>query len=163
MMDISEVPRHRLQEIRRFFEDYKKNEKKEVQARVHSCVLWISLSALLLALRCTRPGRLKEVALRLSRVQSACCCCQVQVMWRGMRSGCIAACACSRPGVCLSLATRRRAGRRDIRRKGGEGGDPGGDGLLQSRVHAQAPARMSACSPLGATCELTVLCLMRGS
>jgi inorganic pyrophosphatase len=33
MTDISQVPKHRLQEIRRFFEDYKKNEKKEVQAR----------------------------------------------------------------------------------------------------------------------------------
>ena len=29
--DISELPKHRLQEIRRFFEDYKKNETKEVQ------------------------------------------------------------------------------------------------------------------------------------
>jgi hypothetical protein len=29
--DISEVPKHRLKEIRRFFEDYKKNENKEVQ------------------------------------------------------------------------------------------------------------------------------------
>jgi inorganic pyrophosphatase len=29
--DISELPKHRLQEIRRFFEDYKKNENKEVQ------------------------------------------------------------------------------------------------------------------------------------
>lgn len=28
--DISELPPHRLQEIRRFFEDYKKNENKEV-------------------------------------------------------------------------------------------------------------------------------------
>ncbi|KAM0831889.1 hypothetical protein ACQ4PT_065249 [Festuca glaucescens] len=28
--DISELPKHRLQEIRRFFEDYKKNENKEV-------------------------------------------------------------------------------------------------------------------------------------
>ncbi|PSC67500.1 soluble inorganic pyrophosphatase [Micractinium conductrix] len=28
--DISELPQHRLQEIRRFFEDYKKNENKEV-------------------------------------------------------------------------------------------------------------------------------------
>lgn len=28
--DISELPAHRLNEIRRFFEDYKKNENKEV-------------------------------------------------------------------------------------------------------------------------------------
>lgn len=28
--DISELPEHRLKEIRRFFEDYKKNEHKEV-------------------------------------------------------------------------------------------------------------------------------------
>ena len=28
--DIKEIPPHRLQEIRRFFEDYKKNENKEV-------------------------------------------------------------------------------------------------------------------------------------
>ncbi|KAG8059709.1 hypothetical protein GUJ93_ZPchr0002g23220 [Zizania palustris] len=28
--DINEIPPHRLQEIRRFFEDYKKNENKEV-------------------------------------------------------------------------------------------------------------------------------------
>ncbi|KAG6541428.1 hypothetical protein Mapa_017207 [Marchantia paleacea] len=30
MKDINELPPHRLQEIRRFFEDYKKNENKEV-------------------------------------------------------------------------------------------------------------------------------------
>ena len=29
--DISELPEHRLKEIRRFFEDYKKNEHKDVQ------------------------------------------------------------------------------------------------------------------------------------
>ena len=29
--DISELPKHRLNEIRRFFEDYKKNENKEVR------------------------------------------------------------------------------------------------------------------------------------
>ncbi|KAK9834421.1 hypothetical protein WJX74_001391 [Apatococcus lobatus] len=29
--DISELPKHRLMEIRRFFEDYKKNENKEVK------------------------------------------------------------------------------------------------------------------------------------
>lgn len=29
--DISEIPSHRLLEIKRFFEDYKKNEKKEVK------------------------------------------------------------------------------------------------------------------------------------
>jgi len=29
--DISELPKHRLNEIRRFFEDYKKNENKDVK------------------------------------------------------------------------------------------------------------------------------------
>jgi inorganic pyrophosphatase len=29
--DISELPKHRILEIRRFFEDYKKNENKEVR------------------------------------------------------------------------------------------------------------------------------------
>lgn len=29
--DIKQLPAHRLQEIRRFFEDYKKNENKEVR------------------------------------------------------------------------------------------------------------------------------------
>lgn len=39
--DISQVPKHRKAEIRRFFEDYKKNENKEVQARrVLSCCTW---------------------------------------------------------------------------------------------------------------------------
>ena len=31
LTDISQVPAHRLAEIRSFFEDYKKNEHKEVQ------------------------------------------------------------------------------------------------------------------------------------
>eukprot|EP00002_Diphylleia_rotans_P019606 TRINITY_DN3787_c0_g1_i1.p1 TRINITY_DN3787_c0_g1~~TRINITY_DN3787_c0_g1_i1.p1 ORF type:complete len:189 (-),score=44.81 TRINITY_DN3787_c0_g1_i1:135-701(-) len=31
--DIRELPQHRLNEIRRFFEDYKKNENKEVQVQ----------------------------------------------------------------------------------------------------------------------------------
>lgn len=34
IQDISEVPKHLLLEIRRFFEDYKKNENKEVQVRL---------------------------------------------------------------------------------------------------------------------------------
>ena len=33
MRDISELPKHRVLEIRRFFEDYKKNENKEVRSR----------------------------------------------------------------------------------------------------------------------------------
>ena len=38
MRDISELPKHRVLEIRRFFEDYKKNENKEVRWRGQPCV-----------------------------------------------------------------------------------------------------------------------------
>lgn len=34
MTDIGDLPKHRLLEIRRFFEDYKKNENKEVPRRL---------------------------------------------------------------------------------------------------------------------------------
>ena len=35
--DIQELPQHVLKEIKRFFEDYKKNENKEVAVEVTSC------------------------------------------------------------------------------------------------------------------------------
>jgi inorganic pyrophosphatase len=35
--DVSELPKHRILEIRRFFEDYKKNENKEVRWRTCAC------------------------------------------------------------------------------------------------------------------------------
>lgn len=52
--DISEVPKHRLVEIRRFFEDYKKNEHKEVQVRVLNRVLAPLLLASLSRVLCWR-------------------------------------------------------------------------------------------------------------
>lgn len=50
--DISELPKHRLNEIRRFFEDYKKNENKDVKVREFESVFsFFSLS---------RPGKEKR-------------------------------------------------------------------------------------------------------
>jgi Inorganic pyrophosphatase len=39
MMDVKELPKHRLLEIRRFFEDYKKNENKEARAPTAAAVI----------------------------------------------------------------------------------------------------------------------------